>query len=386
MIMENIGLPAQFENWSEARRNGFLAIKKLKDEGRKVVGVYCTFSPVEIILAAGATSVGLCGISEEPIPEAEKILPRNLCPMVKSSYGHAITDTCPYFYFSDIVVAETTCDGKKKMYEQMAKVKPTHIMHLPNIATGEMSLKLWAEEIKRLKERLEEFYNITITEDDIRAAIKDKNEERALLMEYFRLGELNPPPMTGSEIHSVLYQTQFKFDRPKMKADLRKLIDDIKEEYNSKEQKKTDRPRILITGSPIAGAISKIAPAIEEAGGDIVVYENCGGPRSNRYLVDESNPNVYEAIAEAYLKIGCSCMMNNDRRIKLLDELIDDFKVDGVIDISLTACHTFTVESARIKDFVTKEKGLPFLSLETDYSQSDSEQLKTRFEAFIEMI
>ena len=384
--MQQTGLPAQFNEWNEARRNGFLRIKKLKDEGKRVVGVYCTFSPVEIILAAGAVSVGLCGISEEPIPEAEKILPRNLCPMVKSSYGHAITDTCPYFYFSDIVVAETTCDGKKKMYEQMAKVKPIHILNLPNMATDEMSLKLWASEIKRFKERLEDFYEITITDDDIRAAIKDRNEERKLLMEYFRLGELNPAPMTGTEIHNVLYKNQFKFDRPKMKVELRQLIDDIKEDYYSKEHKRTDRPRILITGSPIAGAIRKIAPAIEEAGGDVVVYENCGGPRSNRWLVDEEKEDVYEALAEAYLKIGCSCMMNNDKRIELLNELIDDFAIDGVIDISLTACHTFTVESARIKEFVTKEKKKAFLALETDYSQSDSEQLKTRFEAFIEML
>ena len=383
--MTTVGLPEQFESWGEARRNGFLAIKKLKDDGKKVVGAYCTFTPAEIILAAGAVSVGLCGVSEEPIPDAEKVLPRNLCPMVKSSYGHAITDTCPYFYFSDIVVAETTCDGKKKMYEQMAKVKPTHIMHLPNMV-DEAAIKLWANEIERFKEKLEEFYGITITEDDIRAAIKDKNEERALLMEYFKLGALNPPPMSGMDIHRVLYQTQFKFDRPAMKAELRKLIDDIKAEYNATEHKKSNRPRILITGSPIAGAINKIAPAIEEAGGDVVVYENCGGPRSNRWLVDEENPDVYEAIAEAYLKIGCSCMMNNDRRIELLDELIDEFQIDGVIDIALTACHTFTVESARIKEFVTKEKGISFLSLETDYSQSDSEQLKTRFEAFVEML
>ena len=173
-------LPDQFETFAQARKNGFLAAKEVKDSGKKMIGTFCCFTPSEIIIAAKAIPVGVCGVSEEPIPAAEKVLPRNLCPLIKSSYGHAITDTCPYFYFSDLLIGETTCDGKKKMYEELSKVKPMHVMQLPNRASGKHEFNLWKDEIILLKEVLEKELDITITEEDIKEAIKDKNEERKL--------------------------------------------------------------------------------------------------------------------------------------------------------------------------------------------------------------
>lgn len=107
-------LPAIFDSFSDARRQGFLTVLELKEQNIPLVGTYCTFMPQEIALAAGAVVVSLCSTSDETIEEAEKDLPRNLCPLIKSSYGFGKTDKCPYFYFSDLVVGETTCDGKKK--------------------------------------------------------------------------------------------------------------------------------------------------------------------------------------------------------------------------------------------------------------------------------
>ncbi|SUX69222.1 2-hydroxyglutaryl-CoA dehydratase, D-component [Citrobacter amalonaticus] len=125
-------LPAIFDQFSEARQKGFLTVMDLKEQGIPLVGTYCTFMPQEIPMAAGAVVVSLCSTSDETIEEAEKDLPRNLCPLIKSSYGFGKTDKCPYFYFSDLVVGETTCDGKKKMYEYMAEFKAVHVMQLPN--------------------------------------------------------------------------------------------------------------------------------------------------------------------------------------------------------------------------------------------------------------
>ena len=105
-------LPAVFEEFAEARRNAFVNVKNVKDKGIPVIGAYCTYFPREIALAAGAASVSLCSTSGETIPSAEKDLPANLCPLIKSSYGFATDDKCPFFYFSDIVVGENTCDGK----------------------------------------------------------------------------------------------------------------------------------------------------------------------------------------------------------------------------------------------------------------------------------
>lgn len=380
-------LPKQFDSFTDARQKGFLSAKELKDSGKKLVGTFCTFTPVEIPMAAGAVTVGVCGVSEEPIPDAEKVLPRNLCPLIKSSYGYAITDTCPYFYFSDLLIGETTCDGKKKMYEELAKEKNMHVMHLPNTVKGDLSYKLWKDEIIKLKEETEKSLGVTITEDDIRAAIKDKNEERVLLKEFYELGKSEPSMLTGMELHNVLYQAGFKFDRDELKASIRKVIDDTKERYEKGEcPVKKDSPRILITGSPIGGISEKIIQTLEDAGASVVALELCQAIRSTDRLVDENMDDVYDALTQKYIKIGCSCMMDNDNRFELLDRLIDEYKVDGVIDVVLQACHTFNIESYRVKEFVTKEKNKAFMSIETDYSKSDTEQLKTRFEAFVEML
>lgn len=382
-----INLPDKFDSFNEARRNGFIKAKELKESGKKMVGTFCTYTPAEIPMAAGAVTVGVCGVSEEPIPDAEKVLPRNLCPLIKSSYGHAITDTCPYFYFSDMLIGETTCDGKKKMYEELAKVKPTHVMHLPNMQRGEYTYKLWKEEIRVLKEETEKLLGVTITDEDIKLAIKDKNEERKLLKEYYELAKLKPSALTGMELHQVLYQSGFKFDRDELKSELRNLIDAMKKRYEDGNcPVNKDKPRILITGSPIAGINEKIIKTIEDSGASIVAYELCGAIRNNDELVDENNEDVYDALAKKYLNIGCSCMMHNDNRVKMLDRLVDEYEVDGVIDVVLQACHTFNVESYRMKEFITNEKHIPYMTIETDYSKSDTEQLRTRFEAFIEMI
>lgn len=116
-------LPEIFEEFAEQRQRSFLVMKEVKDKGIPVVGAYCTYFPQEIAMAMGAVTVGLCSTSDETIPIAEKDLPKNLCPMVKASYGFAVSDKCPFFYFSDVVVGETTCDGKKKMYELMKEFK-----------------------------------------------------------------------------------------------------------------------------------------------------------------------------------------------------------------------------------------------------------------------
>ena len=113
--MERFDLPAAFEAFADARKAGFLKVKAAKEQGKRVAGCFCAFTPLEILDAAGLLTVSLCGMSPETIPAAETQLPRNLCPLIKSSYGFYLTDKCPYTYFADLIVGETTCDGKKKM-------------------------------------------------------------------------------------------------------------------------------------------------------------------------------------------------------------------------------------------------------------------------------
>ena len=375
-------LPEIFAEFGEQRRQSFLAAYELKQQGIPFVGAFCTYLPQEIPLAMGAAVVGLCSKTGETIPDAEMVLPRNLCPLIKASYGFAKTDKCPYFYFSDLIIGETTCDGKKKMYELLGQIKPVHVMELPN-TQGVAALELWRSEIIRLKEVLEQHFDTTITEQAIRDAIKLKNREREAIVAFYELQKQLPAPMDGMNLHQVLEGVQFKFDREKAIEELWALIDKIKRE--SDPEKYRDRKRILITGSPIGGVAAKTIAAIEAAGGQVVAFENCGGAKSVAGLVDESNPDVYDALARRYLNIGCSCMTPNPNRFQMLGELIEEYHVDAVVEVVLQACHTFAVEAYSVKKFAT-DRGIPYLGVETDYSTSDEGQLRTRMAAFMEML
>ncbi|WP_413495990.1 double-cubane-cluster-containing anaerobic reductase [Morganella psychrotolerans] len=379
-------LPSIFSDFSDARQQGFLTVMELKEQGIPLVGTYCTFMPQEIAMAAGAAVVSLCSTSDETIEEAEKTLPRNLCPLIKSSYGFGKTDKCPYFYFSDIVVGETTCDGKKKMYEYMAEYKPVHVMQLPNNSESAESVALWRSEIIRFQKRLEEQFGCEITEQGIRDAINLRNRERRALTEFYRLGQLNPPALTGRELLSVVYGATFKFDKTVLINELETLTAKVRAEYAA--GKRLDpRPRILITGCPIGGAAEKVVRIIEENGGWVVGYENCTGAKATEQCVDE-NPqtDVYDALTEKYLAIGCSCISPNTQRLNMLSDMVTDYHVDGVIDVILQACHTYAVESLLINRHIREKHDIPYMAIETDYSTSDTGQLATRIAAFIEML
>ncbi|MBQ9068342.1 MAG: 2-hydroxyacyl-CoA dehydratase [Eggerthellaceae bacterium] len=378
-------LPEIFEEFGEARKNQFLAAKELKEQGRPLVGTYCTYVPVELCMAMDAAVVGLCSMSDETIPLAEQDLPSSLCPLIKSSYGFAKADKCPYFFFSDLVVAETTCDGKKKMYELMEEFKPIHVMQLPN-AQDEDGFTLWKNEVVRLKEKLESFFGVTITEDAIRKAIRERNEERQAALEIFDLMKMDPTPMMGYDMFKVIYGSSFTFDRVLSAQQLRDTKQRILEEAEDNQAKIGHRPRIIVSGCPMGGATEKVARIIEDTGGVIVGFENCTGIKSYHRLVDETNPDVYEALAERYFKIGCSVMTPDTYRFKLLDELIDEFKADAVVDMTLQGCHTYNVETFGIGRFCTEEKGIQYLHVETDYSTADEGQLTTRIQALIEML
>ena len=196
---------------------------------------------------------------------------------------------------------------------------------------------------------------------------------------------MDPAPMKGENLYNVLYGTTFKFDRSKVPAEIDALTAKVKEEYAAGKNE-GKKHRILITGCPMGGATMKVVKAIEENGGVVVAFENCSGAKSVDRLIDESDPDIYEAIARRYLNIGCSVMTPNPNRFELLNELIDEYQVDGVVEVLLQACHTFAIESDAIRTFVTKEKGLPYIAINTDYSSGDQAQINTRLGAFIEML
>lgn len=377
-------LPAIFDQFSQARQKGFVTVMDLKEQGIPLVGTYCTFMPQEISMAAGAVVVSLCSTSDETIEEAEKDLPRNLCPLIKSSYGFGKTDKCPYFYFSDLVVGETTCDGKKKMYEYMADFKPVHVMQLPNSTADAASRALWKAEIHRLKEAVEQQFGVPVTEQALREAIVLKNQERRATANFYRVGQLNPPALSGMDILKVVYGATFRFDKKALINELNDMAERARQDWQDGKRLEA-RPRILITGCPIGGAAEKVVRAIEENGGWVVGFENCTGAKATERCVEETG-DVYDALTDKYLAIGCSCISPNDQRLKLLSEMVEEYQADGVVDVILQACHTYAVESLAIKRHVRDNHHIPYIAIETDYSTSDLGQLSTRVAAFIEML
>lgn len=379
-------LPEIFEEFADQRRNSFLAIKKLKEQGVPVVGAFCTYLPKELPRAMGAAVVGLCSVSDETIPDAEKDLPRNLCPLIKSSYGFAKTDKCPFFYFSDLVVGETTCDGKKKMYELLNELKRTHILHLPQGRDRAYEREGWYEECRLLKEELENFYDITITDDDLRAAVRRRNRLRAAQLEMFALQANQPAVMSGVDLMSTMFAGTFSFDIEAYTQQLEQKVAKLREAYDAGERPvAADAKRILITGCPVGGVINKIGRTIESNGGVVVCMDDCSGERTAAMMIDPEAPDILHAIADRYLDINCSVMTPNDSRMGNTLAMCEKYHVDGVVESVLQACHTFNVESARMQEAV-EGAGIPYMKIETDYSNGDMGQIETRIAAFIETL
>lgn len=384
--MTGYPLPNHFAEFDQARQDGFLKAKEVKEKGGRIAGTFCTYTPCELLDAAGLYTVGLCGMSEEPIPAAERDLPKNLCPLIKSSYGFAVSDKCPYTYFSDLIVGETTCDGKKKMYELLGQLKDVYILHLPQCADRPYAEAMWLNELQRFREALEKKFNVTITDEDLRRAAAFRNEIRQAQTALMELQKLAPPPFSGLGLYKILESVGFSFDLAESLKKLREIAEQIKKDYAAGVRPVLlSAKRILVTGCPIGGVLQKTVKVIEENGGVVVCFENCGGIKPTRYLVDTEADDILQAIAQRYLNIGCSVLSPNKNRMALLPELIQEFQIDGVIEIDLQDCQPYTVERTTVRHLVSSLE-VPFLALETDYSQSDLGQLTTRIAAFIEIL
>lgn len=385
--MKDLSLPKKFEEYVDIRKQGFIRAMDYKKNGGKIAGCLCTYTPQEILDAGGIGSVGLCGTSNETIPDAEKVLPKNLCPLIKSTYGFAMTEKCPYTYFSDIIIGETTCDGKKKMYELLGEIKDVHVMHLPQGKDRPYIYDNWYQECVYLKEVLEKKFDIEITEEKLREAAKKRNELRKLYVEMYQLQKNVPPAMKGTDIMIAMQKGTFSLDVDTQIENIKQLIKESKGNYFEKGERPVSKKekRILITGCPSGGLIEKVGIVIEENGGVIVCKDDCGGERTNTQMIDENADDIMRAISDRYMEINCSVFTPNDARIENTLNMVEEYKVDGVIELVLQACHTFNVEAAKMERAV-EDMGVPYMKLETDYSKSDSGQIETRIAAFIEML
>ncbi len=349
--------------------------REQKARGRKIVSIFCEFTPREAILAAGAVPVCACGGSHRTALAAERDLPAGLCPLIKSSYGFALEKANPLFEMSDLVVAETTCDGKKKMFELLADHKPLFVLELPQKPEDDGGLRRWREEIDRLMRRLEELTGNAITEASLRDAIRLMNRERGLRRAIARLAGRG---LSGREV-----------------LEAKSLISGIPEDLAAYERilaeaaalapEPDQRPRVLMTGVPMVHGAEKVLDIIESAGAWVVAQESCTGLKPiEDDVAEDGDPAA--ALARKYFRLPCSCMTPNAGRLDLLDRLIEEFRPDGVVDLVWQSCLTYDVESEIVRRRLEKRHGLPGLKIVTDYSPSDAQQIRLRVESFLGLI
>jgi benzoyl-CoA reductase/2-hydroxyglutaryl-CoA dehydratase subunit BcrC/BadD/HgdB len=376
------------ETIQEVHTNLALSLEMAKDEGKNVVGCLCSYSPTELILAAGAIPVGLCGSTQEPIAKAEEILSPDQCPKVKATYGRAISGTCPLFPLADCLIAETTCDGRKKMYELMAREVPMYVMDLPQKPDSAAALDHWVVEVKNAKGFLERQLGVTIGDDDLRQAIELGNRQRQLITRLYYCRRHHPSPIMGLDFINLMTKLRYAVDFEEYLKTLEAFLAELEERIALAQWAHDPGcPRILWTGLGNSLGCSKVLELVEQSGGVVVCQEGCGGVTRSEDLIriiDDEDP--IEAIARRYLRVTCACMTPNAQRFADLERLIEEFQIDGVIDLAWQFCQPFEIESHRVRELVTEKIGLPFLHVVTDYSQSDIEQLRVRIEGFLEQI
>ncbi|MCP4455656.1 MAG: 2-hydroxyacyl-CoA dehydratase [Planctomycetes bacterium] len=350
-----------------------------KAEGRPIVGIMCEYTPRELIMAAGGVPVCLCGGSLDMIGPAENDLPANLCPLIKSTYGYHVEKANPFLEMADLIVAETTCDGKKKMYELMAQTRDMVILELPQKPDDPEAFAHWVTELDKLKAHLETRFNTKITHDRLNAAIKTMNRERRARRELAGVMTRDAPPITGRQL-----------------LDYKSLIsgigDDLDEydkalaELTRQTEGHGGRVRVLLTGVPTVHGAERVIDIIEDGGGLIVCMENCTGIKPIWQDIEEGTDDPMRAMARKYMDLPCSVMTANDRRMDLLTDMAKRFKADCIVDLSWQACLTYDVESWRVKRLAETSLHLPYLRISTDYSPSDTARIALRVEALFETV
>jgi len=363
-------------------------LAKLRSAGKKVVGAFCIYAPEEIAYAADATMVGLCAGADFSVPDAEAVLPRNLCPLIKSFYGFKINRTCPYFQSSDLVVGETTCDGKKKVYELLNELVPTYVLEVPHKPDTAQGKAFWFKELEAFKTEMEKLTGNEITTKKLKEAIGLINNKRRALKRLSDLRAKSPSPISGLD-GLLIDQISFMDDVKRFTAKVNELCDELDQRVRKGEGVASkDASRLMISGCPMAVPNWKVHSIAESVGASIVVEESCVGTRYFTDLVEpkgESLNDLLWAIDEKYSKIPCACFTPNQRRIESITQLSKQFNVDGVIYYTLQNCHDYNVEGVKVERAL-KAQDLPMLKIETDYAMGDSEQIKTRIQAFLEII
>ena len=360
-----------------------LQILEKKKAGAKAIGTFCIFVPDEIALAAEVIPIPLCGGSSWPVEYANRMLPREICPLIRSTFGMAMSNTCPYKNLLDFEVGETTCDAKKKAWD-LFKFKVLEVPQKKN----QMDLDLWLKEVILFKEMVEELSGVRVTKEKLLQSIRLCNRKRSVLKEINALRKSEKPPISGLDA-LLVSQLSLNMDIEDFIKAGEMLLSELKDRESKGISAYLKKGlRILLAGTPSPLGNAKVHYVIESSGLQIVADESCTGTRYFRDLVDETDaelPLLLERIARRYFEIDCSCFSPNKERMDRITALAKEFAVDGIIQNILSFCHGYNVEAKTVETRLKKE-GFQSLKIVTDYSGEDIEQLRVRIESFGQMI
>lgn len=367
-----------------------LRVKELQDAkaaGKKVVGTFCLYVPEELVLAANGVCVGLCAGADIGTEQAERMLPRNTCALIKSFFGFKLAKLCPYVESCDLIIGETTCDGKTKAYELFGELADVFVIEVPNTKSGSAGAH-WRSELGRLKTKLEELTGSPITAERLAEATRVVNAKRRALIRLNELRKADPAPISGRDA-LLVNQIAFYDDPVRFTSKIDELCDELEERVkNGVGVAPKGTPRVLVSGCPMAAPNWKVPFIVEKNGAVIVGEESCVGERGTRNLVDESGRTVDEMldrIAERYFRIDCAVFTPNPERTRHVVDMAKGYGADGVVHYTLQFCTPYAMETTLV-DRALRKEALPTLRLETDYSMEDFAQLETRVQAFLETL
>lgn len=394
MMKDNPNSPEGMKYFYESAKyfnNRANEIKNFKDTGGNVIGTFCLFVPLELIYAAGAIPIRLCsGFYETTQPANQILSDGGLCPLVKSIIGVKMLEISPYFEQCDVVISPITCDAKTKMGELLEDYLPVWKLIVPNIKDNKFAKKLWFNEINDLKHKIERLTGNKISKKKLKEAILMFQKVQTQFRRLYNIRKSESQSLSGRDALLVV-QTLFYDDLHRWMTKTKELCDELeKKEANTNiNSPGSDDIRILLCGSPIIWPNWKILNLVEDSGATIVCDEQCSSTRFlyDPIVVDEwTKSGMLTAMAERYLlPCTCPCFVPNDNRTDRILQLIKEFKVEGVVYHLLHGCHLYNIESTRIEKILKKEN-IPMLRLESEYDLGDLGQLKTRVEAFMEMI
>lgn len=353
-------------------------IRDCHEQGQPVAVSFCCHVPQEILDAAGFCSLRLLH-TEDVEDISSQALPSNLCPLVKEGYSVCQGDTLEE---ADLIIAESSCDGKKKMYELLTRQEQLYYYQIPQGSDRTYVNPLIRSECRWLIRMLKDRFGRTVTEDALRQACVNRNLQRSSVTALMGIQKTCPPAAWGREIWCALEDSRTYVD-PLQQA---KANDDTREALLGRSSPvPADARRILLTGCPAGGVYRKIVGAIENNGGVVVCFENCEVLKSSQRQVNTEAPDIIGAIADCYQETACAIMAPNDLRFTRIEELIREYRVEGIVDLALQTCHAYTVERDRMRRFCLRQE-IPYLSVETGFSDADLGQIITRVSAFIEML